>query len=321
MNKFKNNKGITGVDIAISLTIIIISIVLVVSIYSSYNSKSKEIKRNTRANNLLMTVIQQVNQKDFEQISNLFLDKEEVKLEDCEEFSDIEIDDGYEIFLTKLEMDEVQKQTNLKIQISVKYKIGKATKSVELVTIKQLDSLKRIEEPNLSKLEDKIIIDEGTEDEKEYNLYCLKFDIYKNGYVLVEENKQNWYSYDAKKYAISVYAEEDAFDINGVIKLEDCYQIYLWIPVFGEDEFGYKYCIEKTIVEESENRVVYYPIEYSEKDGIVNYKLSTEEIEKVEGSSNWILVDEKFIPIEEEIEDYEEIKNAFEILKNNEFKY
>ena len=74
MKKLKDNKGVTGVDIAVSITLIIITLGIVMAVYTSYANKTKEVNRNTTATNLAMRVIEHIETikdiNDF-QISNI----------------------------------------------------------------------------------------------------------------------------------------------------------------------------------------------------------------------------------------------------------
>ena len=44
MKRLKNNKGITGIDIVVSVTLIVITLGIVMAVYTSYANKTKEVK-------------------------------------------------------------------------------------------------------------------------------------------------------------------------------------------------------------------------------------------------------------------------------------
>lgn len=69
MKQLRNNKGVTGVDVALSVTLIIIVLGIAMTIYSSYARNVREVKRNTQATNLAMTVIEDIKGKSIEEIT------------------------------------------------------------------------------------------------------------------------------------------------------------------------------------------------------------------------------------------------------------
>ena len=72
----------------------------------------------------------------------------------------------------------------------------------------------------------------------------MKYSNLKNGYVQTSISDNEWYSISGKRYPIAVYANPNDFDLNGVIKLSDCNQIYVWVPRFGKisgELYGFGY--------------------------------------------------------------------------------
>ena len=70
-NLIKNNQGVTGIDIAVSVTLIIITLGIVMMVYSNYSNKVKEVNRNTTATNLAMKIVQNLDTMSVEDISKL----------------------------------------------------------------------------------------------------------------------------------------------------------------------------------------------------------------------------------------------------------
>lgn len=81
MKKFKNNKGVTGIDIVMSILIILISVGIISMMYSKYLEKTKEVKRNTEATNLAREFIEYVETANYEDIKQLITDNNSRKLE------------------------------------------------------------------------------------------------------------------------------------------------------------------------------------------------------------------------------------------------
>ena len=68
MRKLKNNKGLTGIDIVVSISLIVIVLGIVIAVYSSYSNKSKEVKRTSIATNMAMKVIEEIEKKNIKDI-------------------------------------------------------------------------------------------------------------------------------------------------------------------------------------------------------------------------------------------------------------
>ncbi len=66
--KLKQNKGFTGVDIAISISVLMIFVALVAALFYNVSNTSKKIERKSTASNLAIDVIEAIKITDFEDL-------------------------------------------------------------------------------------------------------------------------------------------------------------------------------------------------------------------------------------------------------------
>ena len=83
MKKLRSNKGVTGIDVALSITIIVIVLGVVLSVYSNYSDRTKQVNRNAKATNLAVQVIEGIEADD--DLAEAIIESEENKFEIVEE--------------------------------------------------------------------------------------------------------------------------------------------------------------------------------------------------------------------------------------------
>ena len=253
MKKLKNNRGVTGIDIVISVLIIVMSVGLIGVMFSRYSKKSKEIERNTQAINLAMNVIEKMKLTDYDAIKKVIEDADANKENYVEIDSEFDASyngvDGFDVkkffslnnipngYLVKISQEEIIQEiiTILKLNIQVEYNIGKEIKSVTLGLNKVKDEI--LEEANPPDL----TMTEVNQEIEGYTRYLLKYSNSKKGYIKAKQTDDDWYSISGKRFAIVAYAKETDFDVNGVIDLEKCNKIYVWVPKFGRSPLHYRF--------------------------------------------------------------------------------
>ena len=307
MNRLKSNKGVTGIDVAMSIIIIVITIGVISSMYSSYSRKYKQIQRASVATNLAMEIIQNVNKMEFNNLKTSSLNvTNENKYGLLNESSTIP--KGFEIIVSKLKVDNnISEDLMYKVNVEVKFDVGENTNNVLLSTIKKKNNIGQVEVPNLK---DDVISKDITAFNGEVNKrFLIKYSTEKQGYVEAKENDDDWYSISSKRFALVVYANENSFNKSGVIKLENCSEIYLWIPSFGKENDEYRFLT-------SNGR----PIIYSkDSEGLFYYMAdNNNSMNKDIGSGKWIKVDKNLNPVAESSQD---VKNAYEILTTKTFTW
>ena len=129
----KNQKGYTGVDIAISVVVITIFIALIGTLVFNFNSSSNEMEYKSKALDIAINKIEEIKALEIGNINNEAKQElnenkgfyQEVKVIDATELQEISDD------------SEIEQISGLvkKVTVTVSYQFRNQTKSVELSTI------------------------------------------------------------------------------------------------------------------------------------------------------------------------------------------
>lgn len=68
--KFKNNSGLTGIDISISIIIMLMFTSLIASLIYNINISSKNIERNSEATYIAQSILEQAKMSSYEDVGN-----------------------------------------------------------------------------------------------------------------------------------------------------------------------------------------------------------------------------------------------------------
>lgn len=123
---FLDNKGVTGVDLSISLIIIAIFSGIIVMLMANMYRTSIEIQRSANAMAYATIVLEKVDEKPFEEIEDDFVEK----LKSSGEFS---MDDSYSI---NFSTDILEENLFKKIVVKINYEIGGEQKSITINKLK-----------------------------------------------------------------------------------------------------------------------------------------------------------------------------------------
>ena len=129
----KNQKGYTGVDIAISVVVITIFIALIGTLVFNFNSNSNEIDYRSKALDLAINEIEDIKSKSIEEINALDTTENEIPGQ-TGYYKKIEILDAANVdgdFGDRAKVENLVK----KVTVTVTYQFRNQTKSVELSTI------------------------------------------------------------------------------------------------------------------------------------------------------------------------------------------
>ena len=340
MKYLKNNKGVTGIDLAISIIIIIFSVTLITVMYSRYVEKSKEVERNSKATNIAVQLIEEIKSKDYEKVSSWFFDdvdddgiKEKTyeKIDNDEiktNFLNIEIPNGYIATIKKI--DEIE-DISIKLKVEVEYKIGDKSQKTELsITKSKANYSANVPDLTSEEVKDitkKIIVDGK---EGEYKRYFLKYSNTKKGYIEAKASDDDWYSISGKKFAVIAYAKEAPipFNTNGEINFNECAEIYVWVPRFGIDGDGnYRFCNEATnnpIIYEAEDiNLTIEDSTYSVAKYVVDTTISGITVADFDGTETgkWVKVNSDLNPIKDDTTEITDEENILNILKTKEFTW
>ncbi len=111
----KDNKGVTGIDLAVAVTIIIVFAGLIATIMYNLYLTNLEILKSANASAYATIILEKVDEKAFEDITDDFV----TNLINNNELS---IDDSYNVEFSKTDTNELLKVVNLKITYTVNNK-------------------------------------------------------------------------------------------------------------------------------------------------------------------------------------------------------
>lgn len=132
--KLKDNKGVTGVDVAISLVIIIIFVSFIAALFYNVSTTSKRIDRKTTATNLAVEVIEAMKSVGCEQLASN-TEETELTTENMSTliFKQIDIPNGYTV---KISIEDYNDSGIVKtVTAKVSYLDGKQTETVKIETL------------------------------------------------------------------------------------------------------------------------------------------------------------------------------------------
>lgn len=126
----KSEKGVTGIDITISIIIIALFIGLIVSLMYGIKQSSKDIERKTQATNYAISEIEKLKAEDFEtledkQTSGYIENTPYYKTIKVVDYADLEENLG----------EDKERGLVKKVTVEISYKSGKEDKKVELSTV------------------------------------------------------------------------------------------------------------------------------------------------------------------------------------------
>lgn len=126
--KFLNDKGVTGIDVTISIIVLTIFAGLIINLMSSIYKNSIEIQKGANAMAYATIVLEKVDEKAFDEIDDNF-----VNTLTKEENPEIAIDPNYAISFSTENLEE-----NLlkKVRVEVSYEISGEAKSLIIYKLK-----------------------------------------------------------------------------------------------------------------------------------------------------------------------------------------
>lgn len=133
--RFKNERGITGIDIAVSVIIITMFVALITVIFANINSDVNEIDRKTEATHKAISLIEEIKNAGIENLDK-FIDTEGSNILDEKNNPTPYTKKVNVIDYVELEGNEEKIPGIIKkVTVEVSYKNGKETEKVELSTL------------------------------------------------------------------------------------------------------------------------------------------------------------------------------------------
>ena len=136
----RNNKGYTGVDITISLTIIVIFVSVIAALSYNFSLASKKVQRKGEAAYLIIQILEEIKQKNFDEVNNP-INVDEI-LDDEHDGYNIDLKvQSYKEYKQRLSSEQGTEQSlsetsKLKVvTVKVEYKVGNTTENLEISTL------------------------------------------------------------------------------------------------------------------------------------------------------------------------------------------
>lgn len=217
----KGQEGISGVDIVISIGIIIIFVSIIAMVYANLNNVNISIERAQKATNYATQILEKTDELYYSEVNS-----DTFSVNDAENgkhtVAGIEIAKGYTVRVTIDNYNQTNGENNGRldvvktINVSVEYKVAGKTETVQMSKIKTKEILNT---PNKPVLEEEMIPAKYVKVKK--TTYSEETGEYVTTYITkltntTEEDTQ-WYDYTNRKWALATRNSTT----------------YVWIPRFA----------------------------------------------------------------------------------------
>ncbi len=218
-NKIKGQEGFSGVDIVVSIGVIIIFTSIIAAIYLNLHSVNMEVERSGKATNYAISILEKVDELYYNEVTQDNFSTQDMG-NGKHSVAGIEIASGYTASVIVENYNQTDGVANGKLDVvktvyvTVEYKVGNKTQSIEMKKIKTKENIKT---PNIPKLESDMI--------------AVKYNYTNSSKVLVKTNTNdtNWYQYENKTWALAI--KNTDLQEDGSIK--DSVTLYAWVPRFA----------------------------------------------------------------------------------------
>lgn len=254
LTNFKNEKGATGADIVVALSIIVLTVSVILMVYINLTNGSKNVNRTAGATRIATNILENIDKMSYEQYNkalDAFATNDskgwtvtgdanaktitlEGKKTGTEKIFDTKIPKGYKVELTSQSInagDSLPKYDLIKkINVKVTFTVSKTEQNVSLYTSKEREQLAEVNKPDIDSL---------NVTGKSY--VPIKYSTTQQAYVVTDEKDINWYDYSNKVWAM-VYVDSLS-NINSIkdagklstAQANSTGNIYYWIPRFSTD--------------------------------------------------------------------------------------
>lgn len=252
LTNLKNEKGATGADIVVALSIIVLTVSVISMVYINLTNGSKNVNRTAGATRIATNILENIDKMSYEQYNKTFEeltkktedawhiseDKTTVtfdpkKTPETEKIFETKIPKGYKVELISqnVYVNSLPKYDLIKkINVKVTFTVSKTEQNVSLYTSKEREQLAEVNKPDIDSL---------NVSGKSY--VPIKYSTTQKAYVVTDEKDINWYDYSNKVWAM-VYVDslDNINSIKNAGKLSTAQanstgNIYYWIPRFSTD--------------------------------------------------------------------------------------
>lgn len=245
----RSQRGATGADIMIAISVIVLSVAVVSMIYVNTTLQSRNVTRTAGATRIATNILENIEKLSYVDFiaeynsSNWVLVPEGKAYAGYKEATNVttfntKIPKGFTVYLfaepsygSYSGTGDADKQFDLvrDIRLVVSFSVGDVNRIVDFRTSKNREIANEVNAPDLAVL----AIQNITNATSKY--YPVKYSTDANAYIRTTVDDEEWYNYSNKKWAmviVSTKSETELFDVNGKIKSGATYTKYVWIPKY-----------------------------------------------------------------------------------------
>lgn len=218
-NSLKRQDGFSGIDIVVSIGIIIIFVSIIAIVYVNLSTVNMEIERTGKATSYAISILEKVDELYYNEVTQENFETKDIG-NGKHSVAGIDISSGYTPKVVIDNYNQTNGVNNGKADVvktayvTVKYKVGNKEQSVEMKKIKTKENIKIPNMPNL-----------------ENDMTAVKYVYSGNNKKLVKTSvtDTNYYQYENKNWALAIKNT----DINEDGTIKESAVIYVWIPRFA----------------------------------------------------------------------------------------
>lgn len=128
-NTLSDNKGVTGVDLVIAVIVIAIFTGVITHLMASIYKMSIEIQKSANANAYATMILEKIDEKSFEEVTDNFVDN-------LKNNGEVNIDDDYTITMNITAIDGIDATLMKKVALKVEYNINGEKKQLFINKLK-----------------------------------------------------------------------------------------------------------------------------------------------------------------------------------------
>ena len=230
--KFKSKKGFTGADVAVAISIIVLTIGVVTAIYINTTNKSKDSIRYSAATRIATQLIENIQSMTYDELvyrcSNNY---NSVNAETDGKIFGVNVPVGYSAEVLAPEITSNELDVIRDVTVNVTYTISNTTETITLYTRKEKELLEQTNEPNLNLISDY----------SDSDYYAIKYE--GGNYIVTATSDTDWYNYNEGYYALLLKTSTHYNYGDTVATTDMTSGVYVWVPRYGLDgSSNLQYC-------------------------------------------------------------------------------
>ena len=222
-NGLKSRKGLSGADVAVAISVIVLTVGIVTAIYVNTINKSKDNLRYANAVRIATSIIENIQRFPYEYvIANVGSD-----VTGGNKLYNTKVPSGFRatVTLSSAQNPDIARD----VIVSITYKGGSSYKTITLSTIKERELMDMTNSPDISLIDGYKPIYNSSD--TKYYFYPVKV----NGanYIVTTTTDIEWYDYEVGKYALVYKTVDGTINVGTTGTFSSISEnVYAWIPRF-----------------------------------------------------------------------------------------